>query len=353
MPGALDTYRHWLFVIICVPSTVSMKTAGLIPLRAFSGPLKRVRFDENETMAMLILDLAFPHFRGLEPDNKQRLRIYEHFYGKGRPELLTTQHPRRRFSGGALSSEVLPRGRYYSLCNEKPSDAAGSSAVIYDHGVLQNELIAYTNYRAAGPVLVLDIQDAANRSILRSLGHPAGDDPKWDAFTVMFFRKPGARSIIDVIFNEMDHDPAFDNDQWGGGVTMLPLDDNPFSFLGEIDGDIEIVYCFNIHYRFDFVQLSHVVDLRYPDTQEAFVRTWDFKGWNLVDYRGAKNEKMPTLTDDLFTSPDTLIRVEVPPVSNEYSYGSWKIRGSMERSWQRFEDEVRAYFQDTKPSGSQ
>lgn len=158
-----------------------MRSVGLIPLREFSGPLKRIRLDENETMAMLILDLAFPHFRGLDSSNEQHQRIFSYFYGDGEAKRLARQSPRRRFSGGGITSEVLPRGRYYSLCKQKPSSDLNSLAVRFDHGVIQNELLAYANWRAAGPIMVFDWQEEQDHAFLRKLGR-AGDSETWDAY---------------------------------------------------------------------------------------------------------------------------------------------------------------------------
>lgn len=392
-----------------------MKSVGLIPLRKFSGLLKRVRIDENESMAMLILDLAFPHFRNIDPSNEKLRRIYTYFYGKAQAKRLTSKNPRRRFSGGQLTSTVLPRGRYYSICNEDLSGDPNKAPQLNDHGVIQHEMLAYADWRVAGPVMIFDWQNEKDNLILKNLGH-FESNVIGNAFCVAFFRTPGKRNIIDVIFHEKDQDPNFKNDEYGGAVTMLRLAGNPFSFLSESERNCMLVNCFNIHYRFDSVQLENVVDLRYPDTQEAFVRTFcpslanahrevgpigaflemlptllssdlggcyatdvigsylrslgvdaliypsarcngyvqfhgdqlfNFKGWCLVDYRGASNEVMPTFSDELFIPTSGRLHVEVPSVSAEYGYGSWKIRGIMERGWQRFQNEVKEYCRES------
>ena len=385
-----------------------------IPFREYSGHLKRHRLDENETLAALIVDLAFPHFRGRDSLNLQRSRIYDRFYGPGGRELLPAHPPRRRFSGDSFSSEPLSRGKYFSLSKEKERSTPNSPIQLYDYGVVQNELLAYTNYRASGPIMILDMQDEMDRSILENFGHPSGQNPRWDAFTVIFFRKPGAESLIDVIMRESKVDPEFDWDKWGGAITIIRMRANPFSFLSNDAEIVDMAQCFNLHYRFEEVRLRNVVDLRYPDTQEAFVRTFcpkllnahpqigpiggfcemlpallsaelggtvetdmigsylracgadalifpsaryngwvrfrgdelaDFNGWNLVDYRGAKRDEPPKLPPNIATDGGRRIQIEIPPVSPDCGYGSWKIRGAMDASKNSFENEARRYFQ--------
>ena len=239
-----------------------------IPFRTFEGPLKRVRLDENETLAMLILDLGFPHFREFDPSDAQRRRIFERFYGLEITAKLAIAHPRRRFSGDDLSRQSLPRGCYFTVCEIRPA-VDGVEARAEDTGVLRSELRAYSNAAHSGPVLVFDWQDESNRNFLARLGRLSSKDETWEAYCVVFLRKKGAPGIMDIIFQEREADPNFDPDRWGGAHCMIRYDSNPFPHMSDAKAVIDMAYTFNLYYRFDVVRFDRVVDLRYPETQEA------------------------------------------------------------------------------------
>ena len=163
-----------------------------IPVRGYSLTLKRVRLDENETLAMLILDLAFPHFRGQTAVQSNLKRIYTQFFGTRSLEFLRHRGPRRRFAGGRESSQHLPRGRYYSVCDT-------SSGKPNDHGLLQFELSAYSHHRVSGPVMILDRGSPDGRGMLERLRLPPAISDQ--AFAIILFRKTGAPRLIDILFS--------------------------------------------------------------------------------------------------------------------------------------------------------
>jgi hypothetical protein len=135
-----------------------MWSAGGIPLRSFTGPVKQVRIDENETLIGHVLDLAFPLFRGLKTLGPQEQRARASFY-QGGDRRLKGGEPRRRYSGGTRG-EALPRNRYYTVCRPAPSDGRGTGPKrSADWGLLGMELDAYSDWSVSGLVMVFDWAD--------------------------------------------------------------------------------------------------------------------------------------------------------------------------------------------------
>ncbi len=55
---------------------------------------------------------------------------------------------------------------------------------------------------------------------------------------------------------------------------MLLGGENTFTLSPGIEYRADMGYCYNIQYRIEAMEISQVADLRYPDTQEAFVRVF-------------------------------------------------------------------------------
>jgi hypothetical protein len=104
---------------------------------------------------------------------------------------------------------------------------------------------------------------------LRSIPPPA----RPDSLRVLFHRTPGSRSIVDVIYEEQENDPLFSFDNWGGAHLIL-AGESTFTLSPGIEYHTDMAYCYNIQYRIEEMEISQAADLRYPDTQEAFVRVF-------------------------------------------------------------------------------
>lgn len=384
-----------------------------IPLHNFTGPLKRHRVNENEPLANLIISIAFPHFQGRDTRDERINRIYDGFYGPKGKYYLRPHNPRRRFSGDSITKESLPRGRYFSVCSPYPPGYSDDDVQKYnDNGVVRNELLAYANCRAIGPLLLLDAHDRTDRDVLRKGGFLFSED-QIPAFQVVFFNRPGSKGIFELLIEESKQFNDLDWDEYGGVLNMFAVQSPPFSYLDPETCVVDRASSFNLYYGFENLALNNVVDLRYPETQEALVRAFfphllnanptiravggfleilpsllseelggtittdiigaylrflgvdaliypsarcnggvnmsggqlmNYHGWNLVDYRDARIDKMPELPAICTTPPTNDIRIEAPGSGDTEIYGSWRIRGSTERAAQRLQVEVESYF---------
>jgi hypothetical protein len=241
------------------------------------------------------------------------------------------------------------------------------------------------------------------------LGKLAGGPTTASALGVVFLREPGACSIMDIIFAERERDPSVKDEDWGGAHQLIKMK-GAISIDRGLKYHYDTAYCFNLQYKVEEVQLSRVVDLRYPDTQEAFLgvflpefrhegldgflrmlptllasrlggseatnligsylRTYgadgliypsarfdpwvqlqndaivDYGGWNLVDYRNAPSNHLPAFSRDLFRperSDGLTVEKPHPSRHRQYGYGSWKVRGVMERAATQHMDQLRRY----------
>ena len=320
-----------------------------------------------------VLDLAFPMFRGPKTLTPQQQRVRASFY-QGRDHQVREGEPRRRYSGGGRT-EALPRNRYYAVCPPEPSGGRGTrrrGKRSADWGLLAAELDAYADWSVSGLVMVFDWGD---REVLPKLLRRIPPPALPDCLRVLFLRAPGARSIPDIIFAEDKSDPLFNPDDWGGAHLVL-AGENTFTFAPGIEYRSNMGFCYNIQYRTEEIEISQVADLRYPDTQEAFVRIFrpgldpkdptsfytmlptlvapqlggseatsligsylrtcgaqglvypsarfntyvqvrdgsiiDYNGWNLVDYRNAPCSHLPAFDEGLFRPERGSTTVEIP-----------------------------------------
>jgi hypothetical protein len=377
-----------------------------IPLRRFAGELKSLRFANNEGFAMQLLDLAFPRFRGSHSVNDARFqRIYSAFHGPRALESLlrAAGTSRRRYSGGSLVVEALPRGRYYSVCTPLTEHSEIESPD--DLLLLQFELLAYT-HSAATPVLAFDRAQTECREVLEEMGWMAASN---NAIAVAFVQRPADPLLFDLIFAEERSNPGFRNEDWAGAYFVANCDQNPFTSGGR--GPVRIAG-FNLYYEIEHHTIDDVLDLRYSDMQEAFVRQfWPdlqrtrtslnaeygflqllptlltqqhggsqstdaigaqlraegvaaliypsarynayaqfeagrlerFAGWNLVDFRGASGALNSAPPKHLPLVMNSGLTIEVP-TAQVLGYGSWKVRGIVERTTRRQERRLRSYF---------
>lgn len=374
-----------------------------IPLRKCSLPLKRVRLDENETLAMLILDLAFPYFRGQTAVHRNLEQIYTLFFGTKSLDFLHRDCPRRRFSGGTQSSQPLPRGRYYAVCDI-------SSGKPDDHGLLRFELSAYSNHCLSGPVKILDRGREDEQRMIEHLGIPPAVSSQ--AFTIIVFRKACAPGLHDILFNLKGIDSDIDFDDYGGAFGIYRFESNLSSFFKTDIPRGMHAFSFNLYYEIETIAFDRVVDLRYPNVQAAFADLFfpsltrcsnvgplhafaqmlptlvstdhggnettdaignflraygvdaliypsarfnggvrfngdsiaDFGGWNLVDYRHTEN------ITDYRIPPFPLFEANCPlqilPFGADIDECplSWKIKGLREHAMSEFEKDARSYF---------
>jgi tetratricopeptide (TPR) repeat protein len=384
----------------------------VLPFRSFVGKVKRMRLDENETMASLVMDLAFPHFRDVSEMTAKAQRFYQQFYGEDAYAALSLKPKRRRFSGG----DSLPRGRYYTVCYEFPALIRSSqSARFHDGNVLKNELHAYSNDPANRPVFLLDYQSQQDRDAINRFNIPLDDqetssrlsheDDFWHKMAVCFLKRQGHASIIELILDAKERDPDFKNDGYGGSVVHLTP--------ATPHGDISSIQVFNLYYKFEKVRIDKVIDLRYPDTQRALVDIFfpefknsvprggavgdfcmclpsliasplggtevterigtffraiganafvypsarynsfvrfrngqleQYSGWNLVDYRNTERPEFPDLSRRVTWTPEKHIRVEVPAVSEDFGFGSWRVRGVLEQAETSYDQQSLQFF---------
>jgi hypothetical protein len=360
--------------------------AGKIPYRKFAGHVKRIRLDELEGIARRVIELAFPLFIGADDATARQRRVHSDFYG-GRQ--LRNVKTRRRFSGG-LKDELLPRGRYHTVCTNPKQQSREKVKRSADWGLLASEFGAYGDWTQTGPALVVDWSDECEVPMMKDL---RSAQPTADALFVMFMRQPGEPGLIDLIFREKDRDSQFDNDDWGGGQYLW----RPASPVRIGEYTFGMAYGVNVHYKVEELRIDRVVDLRYPEVQAGFVRafcpsladegvsgflrllpalldprlggsvttdliglylrthgaqaliypsarfnTWvkveaaiptEFGGWNLVDYRDAPPcSHLPTFDPSLFWADPGTTVVELPPEGSKLEEGSWKIRGAMQKA---------------------
>lgn len=245
-----------------------------IPLHSFTGQLKRHRINENEPLANLIISLAFPHFQGRDTRDDRINRICDKFYGPKGKYYLRSHNPRRRYSGDSLTEKSLPKGRYFSVCSSYPPGYSNDDVQTYnDNGVVCNELLAYANCHAIGPLLLLDAHDRTDRDVLRKAGFLLSEDQK-PAFQVVFFHRPGSKGILELLIEDSKNSNNFNWDDWGGGLNMFAVQNPPFSYLDPKTCVVDRASSFYLYYGFENLTMNNVVDLRYPETQEALVRAF-------------------------------------------------------------------------------
>jgi hypothetical protein len=143
-----------------------------IPLKKFKSYVKQIDTTALSPLQRMALDSALPHFRSAEID--EDFKVERQLEGKKRfleshreladylPSLPEWQSvPNRRFSGGP----DLSRGRYYSLCKDESGD---------DGLTLAAEMRAYRSVRKSALCTVLDLLYPLSDGVMGMLDLPGG-----------------------------------------------------------------------------------------------------------------------------------------------------------------------------------
>ena len=214
------------------------RTASDLPFTVFDGWVKQLDRERMSVVLLEALDTLFPLFAILgSPPPKALPRLLHKGSREGDNHIRFARE--RRFAGDHL----LPRGRYYSLC-----DSSGN-----DDKTICNELFAYRDVRASDEITLIDTSCFTDREMLVS--PPPLSEPS--IYVVM---RPGT-----------------------GGIN---------SFLHRAGlGQKESVFFFPV--RVEHRRLDRVIDLRQPATQSWFTRFFsdfvdDISEWSKTEQQGLR-----------------------------------------------------------------
>jgi hypothetical protein len=193
------------------------------PLTGLSIWAKQVNAELLNDLGKKALNFAFTGFfdRGAIETRPNPIRQLAEEYGVRYGFDPTTA---RRFAG----DKSLPRGRYYTLCN----DAAG-----LDGGTLVRELRAYYNPSVAGIVQIFDLTDPRDRAKV--------------------FGRPDLRSL--------SHQNIV--------LVFLPVRHRANPFVKEVHGDRPAALAVTLPLEVRPMQVERTIDLRVPHVADWFTRT--------------------------------------------------------------------------------
>ena len=308
------------------------------------------------------MNYAFPGFVELEgPTEDMRREMAEHVR-LGANYVSWKSTPQRRYSGGSLLGEDLPRGRYYSLAYDNTGN---------DFGTLVRELLAYSDPRIGGLMSLLDLpyNAAANMPAL-----PLGVSPELcGSILVIFVDSPLGRSPV---FDLLIRDGVVENRSQDRALFATPLryQLSTASIPGTLDlrtvnGQEWLVNEFAAKDSLNFnkadrsgadsfvkllptllsptlggdhftaaigiwLRLHGVNALIYPSARSNCHVTnqqgqlMDYRGWCLVDYRGAPTPRFKDVFDYSPGWPQKLGNgVQVRVASGSKYRGSWQVLG--------------------------
>jgi hypothetical protein len=269
-----------------------------IPLSSFDGWIKQISPAQLNELGLATLSEAFPRFLGSDPDLEERRRLEER--AKHVDVVYRRKGPARRFEG----DESLPRGRYYSVCEDRDG---------HDSGTLCLELSAYASDTCL--VAVCDLLDSKRHPLFESL-------PSRPAIAIAFLSRPATRLLREVfgecrqgvptvfipyIVTEVSLERVLDLrslsvQQWffgsfrhGDLVFTKQAPNDVDSFLGMLPSLMFPDLGGSEFCRGGGHWLRHygVAGLLYPSARSDAGVTYNdrilvrFKGWNLVVYRDA------------------------------------------------------------------
>ena len=207
-----------------------------IPFKAFHGPVKQIETNFKFPAMRVLYETCFSAFNKLDAQ-------YADLKAQGINNILTASgaefnfgYRPRRFSGGP----GLPSGRYFSVCD---SARFHHNETFHDNGTLRDEITAYYSSQSGivpaifDPHLEPDILD-----VLRSQG-VSEDDLKYPLYLIDF-----------SLERETDDNIAVRS----GDINLKKGDRSAFTY----------------GIRQYLLKLEKVIDLRYPDTQDWFFRTF-------------------------------------------------------------------------------
>jgi hypothetical protein len=153
-----------------------------IPLVTYSGFLKQLDRDTLNSAQRLVLDQAFPQFWPGNPDSPENRAQTNAMLNRGIDYVFQDMDSPRRFSG----CWSLPKRRYFALCHDDDGD---------DRNTLVNELSAYLDPMRAGLLLFADLGVPEGRAWLTQV---LGPQLPSHALVVVLIGKPdGISPVID------------------------------------------------------------------------------------------------------------------------------------------------------------
>jgi ankyrin repeat protein len=124
-----------------------------IPFTSFDGWIKQIVLERAPPLAQQAFEDAFPPFLDLALWPEKMLASIPE---EGKDWRFSGRRP-RRFAG----DDVLPRSRYYTLCNDESGN---------DAGTLVCEILAYSQFARTGEIRLIDMADPTASKQLAKLG---------------------------------------------------------------------------------------------------------------------------------------------------------------------------------------
>ena len=209
-----------------------------IPFTTFEGWLKCHRPHFSNDIGAAALQAAFPRFLTRERMSDRELEGYKRMAEQTAKGVLHyssffwTGRPSRRYAGDYLDKFTLPRGCYYTVCQDESGD---------DGQTLANEMMAYRDLEKSGECHALDLYD-----------------PEYARFA----GASETKQEIAIIFCSRPHlyNPFLS--------TLSTLSGKPLSGYS-----VETVSV-TVPYQVERQVIDRVVDLRLPNTRKWFADTF-------------------------------------------------------------------------------
>ena len=208
-----------------------------MPLSTFEGWLKQVDVGNLNDLARRAMDIAFPGFRVLKEPTQEMRSMMEKHVELGADYVTWLDRPYRRYAGSAN----LPRGRYSTTVAQGPSGN--------DNGTLFRELLAYSDPRKSGLLMLVDLGTDKGVAMLNQI---ATGVEKMDAFAILFVGRPGAPNAF---------------------IGSLSEEERAMGGVGNQKED-RVVVPVVIPYKTEPVHIERAVDLRVPQVQEWFFQVF-------------------------------------------------------------------------------
>jgi hypothetical protein len=211
-----------------------------IPYTTFRGWLKCHRPELSNELQMAGMQAAFPKFLTRESMSDEEMKRYKKMAEqKTYHSIFWTGRPSRRYAGDYLDQFTLPRGCYYTVCQNEWGE---------DRQTLANEMMAYRDPEKSGECYAYDLSEKKP------------DEGRSRAIHVIFRSQP---HLYNPIFRILSKQEWFAERFINAELALqafLPFARESFK--------IEITY------QVEFKTIERVVDLRFPAVRAWFAKTF-------------------------------------------------------------------------------
>jgi hypothetical protein len=203
--------------------------SGKIPFTTFNGWLKCHRPEFSNEIQLAAMQAAFPKFLTRDSMSNEEMTRLQKMAEQKLDAYFWTGRPPRRYAGDLVDDFSMPRGSYYTVCqNERGEDTQ----------TLANEMMAYRDPTVSGEIYALDLSEPRY----------AGGDKTHQAVSVVFRSRPHL------------YNPFLS--------TLAKIQGKPISAL--LDENVAVW----IPYLVERKIIDDVIDLRLPNVRNWFVDTF-------------------------------------------------------------------------------